>query len=140
MNVGRLSFRSSTSTLSIRTVCLGGCPLSVAATDSLYMDFSSWSSETLVLITPVMRSMKNSPLPSESRPATRNKRESPLADYRNRTTEYVCTATTTTNTLILPGITLIATFTKTLIEMGYGYLCPLLYVRFLRALKSVTSV
>lgn len=68
MNVGRLSFRSSTSIRSMRTVCLGGCPLSVAATDSRYMDFSSWSSDTLVLITPVMRSMKNSPFPSESRP------------------------------------------------------------------------
>lgn len=70
VNVGRLSFKSSTSTLSIRIVCLGGCPLSVAATDSLYIDFSSWSSDTLVLITPVMRSMKNSLFPSESRPET----------------------------------------------------------------------
>lgn len=68
VNVGRLSFKSSTSTLSMRIVCLGGCPLSIAATDSLYTDFSSWSNDTLVLITPVMRSMKNSPFPSESRP------------------------------------------------------------------------
>lgn len=68
-NVGLLSFTSNTSTLKIRTVCLGGIPLSVAATAILYTDLSSWSSMDLVLMTPVNGSMVKIPYPSVSRPA-----------------------------------------------------------------------
>lgn len=41
VNVGRLSFKSRTSTFNCLTDCLGGCPPSVAATVNRYIDLSS---------------------------------------------------------------------------------------------------
>lgn len=68
VKVGRLSFKSNTSILKIRTVCFGGWPLSVAATATRYTERSSWSKADLVRIIPEWGSIINTPNPSVSRP------------------------------------------------------------------------